>query len=86
VVASLDLPVLLLYGGNDWITPPVENGNKLKSLFPSPEKVELHVFPGADHRLEIAAGRDAKGLWQWPRNGATMQQTVVEWLVRYRFE
>jgi pimeloyl-ACP methyl ester carboxylesterase len=73
----------LLYGGKDWITPPVENGNKLKSLFPAPEKVEVHVFPGADHRLEIASGRDAKGLWQWPRNGAATQQTIADWLARY---
>ena len=86
VVESLDLPVLMLYGGDDWITPPVENGNKLKHLFPSPERVELHVFPGADHRLEIAAGRDTKGLWQWPRNGATMQHTVAKWLAKNGFD
>jgi pimeloyl-ACP methyl ester carboxylesterase len=83
VVAGLDLPVLLLYGEEDWITPPVENGQKLKSLFPSPDKVELHVFEGADHRLEIPSGLDGKGRWQWPRNGAAMHRTVVDWLRKH---
>jgi pimeloyl-ACP methyl ester carboxylesterase len=80
VVAGLDLPVLLLYGEEDWMTPPVENGEKLRSLFPSPKKVEVRVFVGADHRLEISSGWDEKGLWHWPSNAAATQPTIADWL------
>lgn len=79
-VTGLDLPVLLLYGGSDWITPYIENAGKLRSLFLSPERVEVHVFPGADHRLEIGPGRDAQGNWHWPRNAPDMHEVVARWL------
>lgn len=39
LVKDLDLPLFLLYGDADWITPPLENAEKLKSLFPSSERV-----------------------------------------------
>jgi len=80
LVGVLDLPVLLLYGGADWITPPIENAEKLKSLFPSPGRVEVHIFPGADHRLEIGPGPDAQGDWQWPRIAPNMQRVIALWL------
>ncbi len=83
LVKGLDLPVLLLYGGADWITPPIENADKLRSLFPSPERVELHVFSGADHRLELGSGRDAHGIWHWPRIAPGMRQAVAEWLEKH---
>lgn len=79
-VRDLDLPVLLLYGGSDWITPAIENAEKLRSLFPLPERVEVHVFPGADHRLEIGPGRDAQGNWHWPRTAPDMHLVVTRWL------
>lgn len=80
LVKELDLAVLLLYGGADWITPPIENADKLRSLFPAPERVEIHIFPGADHRLEIASGRDAQGNWRWPRIAPGMRTVVATWL------
>ena len=80
LVKALDLPVLLLYGGADWVAPPVENAHKLRSLFPSSQRVEVHVFPGGDHRLELDPGRDAQGIWHWPRMAPAMSQVVAEWL------
>jgi pimeloyl-ACP methyl ester carboxylesterase len=79
-VKGLDLPVLLLYGTGDWITPPVENAAKLRGLFLSPERVEVHVFPDADHRLELDAGRDEDGNWYWPRIAPRLEPTVAAWL------
>jgi len=79
-VKELDLPVLLLYGEADWITPPIENAGKLRSLFKSPERVELHIFPGADHRLELDLGKDANGVWQFMRIAPGMHEIVAEWL------
>lgn len=80
LVKDLDLPVLLLYGGADWITPPVENAEKLRNLFRSPLRVEVHAFAGADHRLELDPGRDADGVWHWPRIAPAMSKIVAEWL------
>lgn len=79
-IGSLDLPVLLLYGTADWVVPPAENAAKLKSLFRSPEKAELHIFPFADHRLELPMGEDHLGTWQWPRMPPGMEAVVSSWL------
>jgi pimeloyl-ACP methyl ester carboxylesterase len=81
-VKDLDLPVLLLYGGADWITPHIEHADKLRSLFPVAERVDVHVFPGADHRLEVGAGRDAAGKWHWPSIAPGMREAVSDWLQR----
>ena len=83
VVRDLDVPVLLLYGGADWITPPVENADRLRSLFPSPETVVVRVFPEADHRLEVDPGTDAEGIWHWFRIAPGVWETVAEWLEEY---
>ncbi len=80
VVAELAVPVLLLYGGADWITPAIENAEKLRSLFPSPERVEVHTFPRADHRLEVEAWLDEGGAWNWPQIAPGAREAVTEWL------
>ncbi len=80
LVKDLDVPVLLLYGGADWITPPVENAARLKSFFPAPEKVVVKIFPGADHRLELEPGPDAEGNWQWFRMAPGVLETISRWL------
>jgi len=46
-LAELRMPVLLLWGSDDSISP-VRVGQHLASLLPH---AELHVFPGAGHRL-----------------------------------
>ncbi len=80
LVASLELPVLLLYGQADWITPPIENAEKLANLFPNPERVQIRVYPRADHRLELKAGKDAAGNWQWPRIAPAVPPDITDWL------
>lgn len=78
--ARLELPVLALYGGADWITPPVENAGRLPGLFPQPQRVTVQVFAGADHRLELPMGEDAQGQWQWPRMADGLFTTTGTWL------
>ncbi|MHA6129808.1 alpha/beta fold hydrolase [Pseudomonas fluorescens group sp. PF-1] len=46
-LAELSMPVLLLWGDSDPISP-VRVGQRLAQLLP---RAELHVFPGADHDL-----------------------------------
>jgi pimeloyl-ACP methyl ester carboxylesterase len=84
VAGELRMPVLLLYGGADWITPPVENAEELAGLFPDRSLVEVRVLDGADHRLERAAGPDAEGRWQWPRVAPEVPTIVSAWLEAHR--
>ena len=77
---DLELPVLSLYGGADWISPPVENAEKLRGLFKAPDRVTVHVFPDADHRLELPSGTDSSGQWQWPRVAPDLESVVIDWL------
>lgn len=80
LVGNLSIPALLLYGGGDWICPPVENAQKLRGLFGSPELVNVHVFPDADHRLELDLGEDSSGVWQWMRVAPEVQPVVADWI------
>ncbi len=82
LVKDLKMPVLLMYGGADWITPPIENAQKLVSLFPQPDQVELKIFAAGDHRLELPMGEDENGTWQWPRVAAVDWPGLAQWLVR----
>lgn len=84
VAASLDLPVLALYGGTDWIVPPIENADRLPDLFAQARRVEVRVLPGADHRLEMPMGTDAGGRWRWPRMAEELFPILDEWLIRNR--
>lgn len=82
MVADLRMPVLLLYGGADWIVPPIENAERLRALFPEPSKVEVHVFPRADHRLEVPSWIDAAGRWNWPQIAPGLVPAVEGFLQR----
>lgn len=84
LAAALDLPVLLLYGGGDWVTPAIENAEKLRRLFAHPGKVEVHIFAGADHRLELGWGADDSGHWQWARIAPGLFDVLPTWLQRLR--
>ena len=79
---ELEIPTLLLYGGEDWITPPAENAAKLQGLFAHPQLVEVLVFPDSDHRLEVGSGQDAEGKWHWPGIAPGATESVVNWLQR----
>ena len=80
VLARLHMPVLLLYGADDWIVPPVENAALLKSRFGSPALVSVRVFDRADHRLEVPAGTDSSGRWRWPRVAEGVIPAIAGWL------
>ncbi len=73
-------PVLLLYGGADWITPAIENAEKLRSSFGNPQKVDIHVFDDADHRMEVPAGRNSDGIWRWPGVAPGLRSVIGSWL------
>lgn len=81
---EIGLPALLLYGGADWIVPPMENALRLRSLFGDTTLVELHSFAGADHRLERPAFRDADGFWHWPSMPPHLFSVLHDWLDRVR--
>nr|WP_251030739.1 MULTISPECIES: alpha/beta fold hydrolase [Pseudomonas] len=57
-LAELRMPVLLLWGDADPISP-VRVGQRLAELLP---RAELHVFPGADHSLGFTHAVEVAGL------------------------
>ena len=73
-----DLPVLVTYGGNDWITPPAVYSPAFRQQLG--ERGTVRVFDGADHRLELPAGPDATGQWRWPRIADGLLQALSHWL------
>ncbi len=77
-MAAVRVPVIALYGGADPIVPPLENAPLLEALMgtggtggtggaggDAARDVTVHVFEGADHRLEVPPGRDGEGRWHW---------------------
>ena len=78
----IKVPVLALYGGGDWMTPPSANAPLLEELIRSGgnEDVTVVVFPRADHRVELPMGPDEEGRWRWPRIAPAMLETVAAWL------
>lgn len=78
----IKVPVLALYGGGDWMTPPAANAALLEDLIRSGgnEDVTVAVFPRADHRVELPMGPDENGRWRWPRIAPAMLETVTAWL------
>ena len=57
-LVELSMPVLLLWGDADPISP-VRVGQRLAQLLPC---AELHVFPGADHSLGFTHAEEAARL------------------------
>lgn len=72
---STRIPLLALYGGDDWIVPPEVNVPALEEALAAAgnTRFEIVVLPGADHDLEIPdRGYPAA---YWP--------TLLEWLVEH---
>ena len=49
---DIHVPILALYGEDDQIVPVEESISVLKSMVP-PTRLDLHVFTGGDHRVQI---------------------------------
>ena len=79
---QIKIPVLALYGGADWMTPPSANAALLEDLIRSGgnQQVTVAVFPRADHRIELPMGADANSQWRWPRIDPAMLDTLADWL------
>jgi len=64
---QIEIPVLALWGGVDFISPWADYQLKLESALTlaGNDDVTTRVFDGADHRLEVGFGEDAAGDWHW---------------------
>jgi hypothetical protein len=85
LIDDFDGSVLLLYAGEDAVTPAAVHAEALSKLFPSRERVALHVFPRGDHRLEVGSGPDDSGNWQWPQIAPGALDAVRSWLAEDAF-
>jgi pimeloyl-ACP methyl ester carboxylesterase len=64
---QIKVPVLALWGGDDFITPWADYRLKLESALQAAgnTNVTTRVFDGADHRLEVGFGENEAGEWHW---------------------
>lgn len=82
---GIDCPVLSLHGANDVVVPPGQSADGIRRLVTTYGKgrVETHIFPGADHRVESPAGVIA-GRWRWPAMAPGYFEVIDEWLDRVK--
>ena len=66
------IPLLALYGADDWIVPPEVNRPALEEALTAAgnDRFEIVVFAGADHGLEVPGQGHPPGYWQ----------TLLDWL------
>ncbi len=64
---DIRVPVLALWGGDDFITPWADYRLKLESCLKvaGNNDVTTRVFANADHRLEVGFGENKLGVWHW---------------------
>ena len=51
-LANIHVPILTLWGEDDRLVPVEDSIAVLRSMVP-PTRLDVHVFPGADHRLQV---------------------------------
>ncbi|MEM7205606.1 MAG: alpha/beta fold hydrolase [Planctomycetota bacterium] len=76
------MPVLAVYGGDDYIVPPRDNEPALEALLRAAgnEDFRIVTFPGADHGLMLKAqGRDGSP-FRWERRPPGYFDTILDWL------
>lgn len=81
LLASLDVPALFVYGGNDRVVPAQPNVERLLR-HTAGRDVTVLIVPGADHALELPGGRDADGRWRFPRRSPLALEVMLDWLRR----
>jgi len=76
------VPVLALWGGDDFVTPWSDYRLKLESalIAAGNNNFTTQVFDGADHRLEVGFGENKDGEWHWfglaPGSAETISQFI----------
>ena len=86
-----NIPLLAIYGENDWIVPFNENINKLKALFTGEREMYLNTFilPEAEHGTEIMEGyrnlNFDKSYWRFFRISPYVQIEIINFLNKYKF-
>ncbi len=75
------VPVLAYWGSSDQRVPPQESEALLERALASAGNTHLtvHVFPGADHVMSVAAPASTPGNWDFPR-GAPYLELIANWL------
>jgi len=75
----VNVPVLLLYGGDDQRVPPAESAARIAEalLRAGNQDVTVRIFPGADHTFRLPPGPSG-----WPATAADYLETLLTWTQR----
>lgn len=76
------IPVLALWGGDDFITPWVAYQGKFTSdlEMAGNKNFTSMIFEGADHRLEVNPHVDSDGAWHWFGMAPGVLEQIRDWL------
>jgi hypothetical protein len=80
--AKVQVPVLLIYGGDDQRVPPRESAARITTalLHADPgADVTVRIFPGADHTFRLPSGPSG-----WPVTAPNYTSTLLQWLALRR--
>ncbi|MEM7104953.1 MAG: alpha/beta hydrolase [Bacteroidota bacterium] len=85
VIPKVRIPVLILYGEQDAITPPSENIFHLKRYFDlaANSEYQIKICPAVGHSLEVGMGYDRWGTLVFPQRSPAMFEAIERWLDRY---
>ncbi|MGH7658677.1 MAG: hypothetical protein ACREL6_10630, partial [Gemmatimonadales bacterium] len=64
----------------DVVVPPELNIPRLLEILPPGADVTVMSLPRADHTLEQPSGRDAAGIWKFPRKAPGLFDAMSAWL------
>ncbi len=82
-LASLEIPLLALWGDGDVVTPPCENLGRAAAAFDGRPNglITTRVCPGVGHALETNGMRfGSDGEWVWPRLSPTAVEAIDDFL------
>jgi len=81
LLANITVPVLGMWGGIDLVSPPQVNAPLMESYLPGgADQLTTHIYPYADHRLELPLGESVEGVFSWFAVAPIAENDIEPWL------
>ena len=79
---EVSAPALLVYGENDQRVPPRESAAKIAEayLHAKGTRLDVEIFPGADHTLRLRPSATQK--FEWPKSAPGYPDHMIEWVMQ----
>lgn len=79
---GIGIPMLIMSGGRDWVTPPAMNLPLFRQYADQAgnASVVIKTIHGADHRLELSPGTSPSGQWHWFQIAPEVREEIPRFL------